>query len=811
MKTYLRWLAVLVVLLTAFVFIPVLSAQEDEDFISISPVDQKDTGTMMDSGAVEGQAVAVKPTAEPAATEEAVEAKPAEPKKAAAEKLANVEKILTLDLADRSEIRIVTSSRVRYKATELAPPPNTRILVQLTKCGVKGSTINVGKGGIDKVRSAPHNTTAWVVIDLQERLKWKARDDGEVIVIEIPKGGTAPKNYAEEAPKTVASGSGMIYRVIDVAGKNMGKKTRVIITTDGPVKYRVKKDSANKQVVLDVLEAVSIWQKGNFTMDGSSVSTVNLREDKASKTVSINLGLSDNLPYTVTRDQNQILVEVDNSAASGKIPKKKLDLYQKISINIQDASLPGVLRLLSTQSGFEFAVSPSVTNARPVTIREDDQTLDQVLRDILIPQDMFYEINDNIIKIGSIAEIKAAKKLGNKQATFYYPKTMMAADLKSLLDMRLTKEPLMDMAIQVDGAAGANRLMLVGVEDDVVKAMSMINTIDRGKGSTTGEEAIDDSSAEEGFYQLRVYKLNNMRINAEAGNQYEEGRFADLKTTFDKMKTEKGFYEFDRRTSSIIVNDIPMVHRKIAKMIKKIDIKVSQVTIEAKIYEINVNSSQDIGVDWTGKTKDNQPYIQGDVQVGAAAALGTVGGLFNIGLLQNGFDLNAYLMALESQRKATLLSSPKITVEESQPANITMLRGVYYEEQSIITSQSGPPTVASVFKRIDLPLSLNVMCKVTKENKINMFIKLNVEKIVESGRTSGPPDISRQQANTYINTGNNETVVLGGLMSDKVVESEDKIPFLGDLPLLGNLFKGTKKSKEKVELVLFLTPTLVED
>jgi type IV pilus assembly protein PilQ len=797
MKTKLKWLAMLVVVLTAFVFIPISSAQDD-DFISISPVDQKDTSTMMNSDAVDGKAVPDKPAAEPTEPPKAVEAKPApktvEPGPAAG-KMASIDKILTLDLADRSEIRIITSSKVKYKATELAPPPNTRILVQLTKCGVKGATINVGKGGVEKVRSAPHNSTAWVVIDLQQKLKWKVRDDGEIIVVEIPKGGAAlktgaaPKTYTEEEPASAGAGSGMIYRVIDVAGKNLGKKTRVIVTTDGPVKYRVKKDSGNKQVVLDVLEAVSIWQKGSFTMDGSSVSTVNLREDKAAKTVGINIGLSDNLPYTVTRDQNQIVVEVDNSLASGKLPKKKLDLYQKISLNIQDASLPGVLRLLSTQTGFEFAVSPSVSIARPVTIREEEQTLDQVLRDILIPQGMFYEVNENMIKVGNITEIKTEKQLRKKHASFYYPKTMKAMDLKTLLDVQIAKEPLMDMAVQVDSSQGNNRIMIVGTEEDMDKVMGMISSVDGGGTA-------DTEGYTTGGLKTKVYKLQYIAPSRISDN-------------IKALLSSDGLVQIDDRSGNIIVTDNGGYLKKVEAVIRKLDVKLRQVLIEAKLYEVDVGAIKNLGIKWNSTGQNNNPHIVGDVNTGMAPGTGI--GQLVVGMMQNGLNISATLEALESNNKAMLLSSPKIAVGDNQSAKIDTTRSTYYTQTTIQDQPNSAPVVSTTYIKVDLPIALIVGAKITDDNKIIMNVNVTVTKILGVATGSAPPDTTTQSAITQIMASNNDTAVIGGLITENNSMQEDKVPFLGDLPLIGNLFKGTKEQKQKVELVVFLTPVIVEE
>jgi|GEM_PF-1944615 len=797
MKTKKSGLTVIVLTVIAFVFITLLMAQNEDDFISISPIEKKDTGTLMESEAVK---------AEPVKKEETKPSQTGQKQATvdSSEKMASVEKIVPLDLKDKLEIRIVTSDVVKYKATELAPPPNNRILVQLFKCKVDYKNIDVNKAGVNKIRSAPHNSTAWIVVDLDSKQRWKIRNEGKVIIAEILK----TSEIKEEGATSKQAPPSMIYRILDVAAKNLGKQTRVVITTDGPVKYRVKKDMENKLLNINIISAISSWKEGAINREIGNVESINLKEDKQTKTIDINIKFLENLPYVVVRDQNQILIDIDNILQTGKIPKKKLDLYQRLSLNVQDASLSGILRLLSTQTGFEFSISPSVTNAPPVTIRVEDQPLYQILRDILIPRSLYYEIQNNIIKIGSVTELKSAKALRPKITKFYYPKTMLADNLKKLLDVQISKEPLLDISVTVDNTGGANRIMLVGTQEDMDQVLDMIANVDYSK------DAGDYEGSEGGILKTKIFKLKNIRLQEEAGNAIESQQIAELKQTIEALLTSeggvKGTMTFDRRTSSLIITDTPAVLKRIQKVLDTLDVKVPQVTIEAKLYEVSIGATNDLGINWKAVGQDSEPYIEGDVNVGAVPAIGSVG-QFVLGTLQSGFKIDAYLKALERKNKASLLSAPKVTVQTNMPATIKTSRQVYYEESSIITQPSGPPVVTTDFKSVELPISLNVICKVDNQDTINMVVHVEVQSLIQTNRTSGPPDITKQSADTYVKAKNNETIVIGGLLTDKVTETENKVPLLGDIPLLGNLFKATSKQNEKTELIVFLTPSIVEE
>jgi len=129
-----------------------------------------------------------------------------------------------------------------------------------------------------------------------------------------------------------------------------------------------------------------------------------------------------------------------------------------------------------------------------------------------------------------------------------------------------------------------------------------------------------------------------------------------------------------------------------------------------------------------------------------------------------------------------------------------------------VTNANSAPIITTEYKNLDLPISLRVVPKITNKNEIDMNVTVRVVKLVGTTSTSaGPPDTSEQEATTYVKAANNDTLVIGGLMSERIYDTIEKVPLLGDIPLLGELFKSTKKSTEKVELIVFLTPSIVED
>ncbi len=753
---------------------------EEEDFISVSPVEKKEVGEIIETGKVEKVPVKEK---QPVKKEES---------------LASIEKILTTELKDKIKIQIFTSKKVENKATELSPPPNHRILIQLSKCYVKPETIKVDKANVMNIRSAPHDSTAWVVVDLKTKTKWNITSENNRIILDVLK--TEGVKETEPQVQKVITG-GMIYRVVDISGKDLKNKTRLIITSDGPVKYRIKKDEKEKKIILNLTNAVLTFKKNKVEMDSGIVNWVSVSEDSKNKIVDVEINMKDNSSYTVARDMNQIIVDIENIKTDVQKIKKSLNLYQKISLNIQNASIPSILRLLSTQTGFEFTMGPSLSTAQPVTIRKEDEPFINILRDILTPQGFYYEIRGTTIKIGSVAELKQAKQLLPKLTKFYTPKTMDVENLDKLLKVQISKDPILDVAIEKDTAEGKNRLMIVGTEGDIDTVMDMIASIDIPEQGYTSDE-------EEGGtgIKTKVFKMKYIRL--QAGDSIESNVVDSINSTIQNLLSSDGKYTYDTRTSSYIVTDRIKNLKKIEKVLKALDVKVPQVNIEAKLYEINRSASKNIGVNWTAFSQNNEPYIKGDVKAGFLPGAGSL----NIGTIQSGFNITAYLNALEDKKMAQLLSAPQITVAENKPAEITTKRSTYYQTSSIVTSQTGPPVVTTQYSQVELPITLNVRPKITPNGRIELYIKITVTQLTGATASStAPPETSTQEATTYVNTANDETIVIGGLINNRIVETESKVPILGDLPLIGLLFKGTQQENQTNEIVVFLTPSIVED
>jgi len=305
---------------------------------------------------------------------------------------------------------------------------------------------------------------------------------------------------------------------------------------------------------------------------------------------------------------------------------------------------------------------------------------------------------------------------------------------------------------------------------------------------------------------------------------------------------------FNEVTGVLTVTDTPSNHKLVRKLIKQFDVGPKQVMIEAKFVEIAFEDLDELGIEWywhkrgnvkVGETSTStiinetvnvNPTYQG-VQWDSFPATN-----FGLGFVMSQFSTNkfitSYLRALASEGRANLLSSPKVTTLSGQMANIQITQTLPYASDvnfENVGTADHPVwqlkyTIAEKISGITLEVTPYVS---TDNNIITLDIHPEVSNLVtrrpifESG-TTGPftatagvptnlgwPVIDTRTAQTSVMLQSGETVIMGGFVKDDETLTKKKIPFLGDIPLVGNLFKYEYKSRAKKNLVIFLTATLV--
>lgn len=302
------------------------------------------------------------------------------------------------------------------------------------------------------------------------------------------------------------------------------------------------------------------------------------------------------------------------------------------------------------------------------------------------------------------------------------------------------------------------------------------------------------------------------------------------------LLSPRGAVSLDERTNTIIIRDIDKNIDRIRTLVQHLDVPVKQVEIEARIVTVEQGSVDELGVRWgllnrNGSTTvgssvegnimwDSDLAQQGPDSLNEAAGEGSsIGDFLNVNLaavnpsassmafqvakLGNDLLLDLELSALESERKAEVVSSPRLITTNKKAAYIEQGTELPYLE----ASSSG--AVAVSFKKA--VLSLSVTPQITPDNTLVLDLKLTQdmpEKSVVAGKGEAM-SISTKRINTQVLARNGETVVLGGIFQHTMINKETKVPLLGDIPLLGGLFRHQLKDHAKRELLIFVTPKIV--
>ena len=348
------------------------------------------------------------------------------------------------------------------------------------------------------------------------------------------------------------------------------------------------------------------------------------------------------------------------------------------------------------------------------------------------------------------------------------------------------------------------------------------------------------------FIRIRYAKASEVVNLFEAGS--EEG---------GSLVSDRGSVVVDERTNSIIITDTATKLAEIRDLIERVDVPIRQVMIEARIVIASTNLDEELGIEWGGGyigvdssngniysasgsreqvVSFNQDTVAGvtptlnypvqggqqqqggnqggdgqQQQQGLGAALVDLGvsqatSGFAVGFTSNDLFLTAELSALESSGQGEVVSQPKIITGDKQLATIKSGSEIPYQEGAA----SGATTVS--FK--EAVLKLEVTPNITPDDRILLDLVVNQDSLgdlVPSGTGGLIPTINTTQLTTQVLVGNGETVVLGGVFQNEEITSIRKVPFLGDIPYLGTLFKNSASKTSKTETLIFITPRILSE
>ncbi|MFA5275364.1 MAG: type IV pilus secretin PilQ [Candidatus Omnitrophota bacterium] len=454
-------------------------------------------------------------------------------------------------------------------------------------------------------------------------------------------------------------------------------------------------------------------------------------------------------------------------AAAPVAPEKA----ENVTLDFKDADIQSVLRIISYKAGVNIVTTPDVIGN--VTIRLVDVPWDKALDTVLRTYGFGYERQANIIIVSPLEKLTTQKeqevKLAQVQPTateVFTLKYIDAQDAKKSLDPQL---------------------------------------------SPRGKITVLEMSGQAGWQFAATVKGESMGA-----------RKRETQATLGRSKV-------------LIVSDIPPVLEKIREVIQQIDVMPKQVLIEAKIMEVDKDKLRDIGFEWgTGSTGAQTKIIQ-SVPLGRSTQIGgnslsslVKPGTFNpISKLSGitpydagfsmlyqkltGTEFSVLVHALEEDVHTNTLSAPRIMALNNQEA--TILIGTKYP--ILMTTDTGAGTTAVTTVTLDyyqdIGIQLNVVPQIGANDYINMVIHPAVSSFASTLGSNEYPIIETREAETRVLMKDGETIVIGGLLKDVKSRGRTGIPFLKDIPWMGNLFQRDTNDTSKIELLVFVSARIIKD
>lgn len=486
---------------------------------------------------------------------------------------------------------------------------------------------------------------------------------------------------------------------------------------------------------------------------------------------------SEDIPAVYT-----LKTETDRSSLDKEFP----GLKKQISVDLRGMEIGDVLKFLAVEGSINIAIANDVTGT--VNLLINDVTISDIFDILLSTNHLAYQVHGNVITVISNQEYKTLQGVDfhdQRETVVYQLKYASAQKVGTFLGNMKS-----DIGkIVFDDSTG----LLV-----IVDTPPKIKEMDAVVKSTDIPTITRELPTETKVFELQYAKAED--IQAEV-----------VKTL---TPNEVGSMRIDTRTNTLIITDLPHQLKKIETIIKAFDRKTREVFIEAKIVQVTLSDTYKWGVDWDrlfagGQSGGLQGFsIKPEAQM--PVGLDTFGKLT---LARTGTNaLNFVLETLSTVGETKILSNPHIAIAEGKEATINVITKQPYSEQTTTTTTAAT-TESTQFTFVDVGVKLNVTPTINKDGYISMLIKPEVSSI-----TSFFPSDSSDQRVPVIETANAEstvvvkdgtTIIIAGMIKDNKSKSANRVPVVGDIPVLGKLFSSSSDSIQRTETIVFLTPRII--
>ncbi|MCX4189921.1 type IV pilus secretin PilQ [Methylophaga sp. OBS3] len=657
---------------------------------------------------------------------------------------------------DKAQVTLTFSEPVEAPNNFATDEP-ARIVLDFD--GVKNAlserTRQINSGETRSIATVEAGDRTRMVINLLRKIPYEIQTDGNIVKVTL--NGNAPQMSNSQARGSAVPMSGNQVTNVDFRRGEDGE-ARVIIdlaSAGAAVDVRQERDT----VVVE-LPGVALPEKLHRRLDvvdfATPVSLIDAEQSRDGTTLT--LTTNRDFEHLAYQSDNQLVVEVkarETVSQSDRAGDQVGYTGEKLSLNFQNIEVRAVLQLLADFNGMNLVTSDTVTGN--LTLRLKNVPWDQALEIILKTKGLAMRQNGNVMLIAPAAEIAAREKQELEAK-------------KQLVEL----EPLYSEIIEVNFAKA----------DEIATILT----------TTQGDSA--------------------------------DGKGGFL--------SERGSVVVDARTNSLLLRDTADQLVQIQKLIEQLDIPVRQVLIESRIVIANNDFSKELGVRFgasgrsrtlgagTSGSLDGLEVREGNSNPNLSSPVGMgndprgLGEDLNVNLpvtnpagsialalakLPMGMILELELSAMQEEGRGEVISSPRVITSNQKQATIEQGTEIPYQE----ASSSGATSVS--FK--EAVLKLDVTPQITPDDRIVMDLEVNKDEVGEI--FLGVPSIDTRSVKTQVLVDNGETVVLGGIYEQTKNTGVQRVPFFGDLPYVGVLFRNTFNEDRQRELLVFVTPKIVKE
>jgi len=680
------------------------------------------------------------------------------------------------------EVQTLPDQRIELRLILRKPAPDplsfsiedpARIALDLpgTTLGLSVRRRNINLGPLDTVLTAEGSNRTRIVLNLDSMVPYDTRKAGNVVFVTL---GAVPENnaniqFSNEFSQASSLSSEFIgepqINTIDFRRNNSGGGRVLVSLSDPSIPVDVHQEGNRVIATFEGTKLpVQLVRRLDVIDFATPVHTVDSLSTSAGARIII--AADGNYEQLAYQSDNDFTIEINPrregaDTQSSLFSEKKQYQGQRLTLNFQDIETRAVLQLLAETSERNIVVSDSVQGN--VTLRLRNVPWDQALDIVMTTKGLGMRENGNVIIVAPAEEIAARE----------------TADLEAR--QAITElEPLYSEFLQVNYAKAADLAALIG-----------------GGGNASGAS--------------------------------------------NSLLSERGSVGIDDRTNTLLVQDTTERLQDIKRLVRTLDIPIRQVLIESRIVVVNDDFSRDLGlrfgmtnvqdnssdglIAFTGSGEGsnvivnsgrnnientgtpfpvNMPNLTDRYNINVPVE--NPAGRLALAVLDSDYIVDLELTALQAEGRGEIVSTPRIITANQKEARIEQGVEIPYQE----SASSGATTTQ--FKKA--VLALTVTPQITPDNNIIMDLlvsKDNVGELTPSATGGLVPSIDTRAVETQVLVRDGQTVVLGGIYETESRETINKVPFLGDIPGVGNLFRSKKNVSNKAELLIFVTPRILEE